>query len=967
MMDFKFNHIYQQTFEKQALSFEVSDPLERAIMDEMVQLSTDFDLSQFQQSWSWRNLYLARVLSRELINERGELTQVALVRAIELLEANLHSLGPERQHDCFGKNHILKILRLFQSNRQMVQALKSIFRPLEHAGAQKLIYETLDLPHHMRLTDAHAREAALAAMLTYLRQNVGSCFATAPAIIIQQDQPLMFLTDIKQLLATGRLTRIVEGTEYSVPLSHSWGMGDLLRPIPISTFGKNRLEIMALSPGLQAAFERAGLISNEATREKKREICKELLQKSEKLTREPFAILTAKQIIQQVLLAVFEVTEEEVAAYQDRLVDLHAFQMMIESVKPQAGNKTIAVSRFLKAYEAAKEAFKSLTDNALLKSWEFTLASLSESKADFAKWNLYSSLGIHPEDRYGIGESLYAKIQEEMVSINQEIEEYQSRYDHLFAQARYLEGRMAGGASESEVGWIRAEYQIRRQEINRLLSERDAAYDKGTRLQNLYPRLIKFYGEKIPAFFQEVYDPEMHDVSASPYDDSPAGFRLMYKHGRSNTALWSMIHSPAEYIQYLTQFFIANEAELNQLPELEGLQKITSALITSLLMTIKRPEFLESSIFRLAKSYREPSIHRPLENLEKVQRKPWSYISGGTMGTLVSCYWRKSDLPKESKRWIENETEYLAFLIDSIKELPHHVQKIFQKESEKNMLSFSPTHAFNCKPGWNLYRLAWESDLYTYTWIRDYWVVPQQKFLDEILLDRRMMERLFQQFLQSFPADYRKMAAQAYDRLEFSLTPVEFREKVLQFLSYEKWLRKGAYLEPLTEALDNILYLSLPLFPEYQLRERLIEIFEDCDGIDKHLREQIIQLIPILQENIGKYQILTAQELKNFAKMLLIMVLKKTRTDLNYHEILLKCMRSKGFCYPEPFLFADTNWIQNLFGFTVNPGTRQVEFWRFDAYGENGRPMNAWKHYLNGKDRADWGLYTNPRDYGQFA
>ena len=36
-----------------------------------------------------------------------------------------------------------------------------------------------------------------------------------------------------------------------------------------------------------------------------------------------------------------------------------------------------------------------------------------------------------------------------------------------------------------------------------------------------------------------------------------------------------MIHTPAEYIQHLTSFFVSTEIDLSQLPECEGLKKIS--------------------------------------------------------------------------------------------------------------------------------------------------------------------------------------------------------------------------------------------------------------------------------------------------------------------------------------------------------------------------------------------------------
>ena len=59
------------------------------------------------------------------------------------------------------------------------------------------------------------------------------------------------------------------------------------------------------------------------------------------------------------------------------------------------------------------------------------------------------------------------------------------------------------------------------------------------------------------------------------------------------------------------------------------LEKDISDLVTVAINTIKRPEFLESSLVRLARAYHEPLIPHPMEHLDQVKRKPWSYISAG--------------------------------------------------------------------------------------------------------------------------------------------------------------------------------------------------------------------------------------------------------------------------------------------------------------------------------------------------
>jgi hypothetical protein len=957
--------LLQNVFEEQVKKGDFSDPLEALLLDEFVDLSRDFDATQIQDSWSWRNAHVARELAIMLVDEKGDLNRRTLFKAIKILENALFSLGPGRHHDGPRQQHLLKILKLFYEEKHFSYELKRINAPSGHQGMERLIRETLLLPEGTVMADSQARRAALSALFSSLRQNVGSCFATAPAILIQQDQPMNFLKDIGQLFGTGRLVRIYEGVEYAVPLSLSWGVGDLFRPMMQVSFGKDPLKTLASSPGLQAAFQAAGLIDKKATSQEKRAQCFELLQKNKALFREdePFALISPDQMIKGTLLNAFGVTEKEIEDYRERSIQGPFAELILQAPLSQSG-KSLASNRFVKAYDSAKSAFKALTDNALAKAWEFTLASLSESKADFAKWNLYISLGVNPEDKHGIGEGLYQVLQEKIDQVNHEINEIQSSYDHLFAQAKYLEGRMSRASTDREAGWIQAEYQVRRHEIQRALNERDTIYEKGRKLQGLYPVLIDFYGKKIRDYFQEVYDAEMHDVSANPYDDSPAGFRLMYKHGRSNTALWTLVNSATEYIQHLTSFFISTEVELSQLPPFEGLQKEIAELVTAAIQVIKRPEFLESSLVRLAKAYQERIVENPLQNLDKVKRKPWAYISGGTMSTLVSCYWSSPQKPHENKRWVESENELLAFLMDSIKELPLSIQNKYEKDPSLSMLAFSPTHAFLCKPGWELFRKGWESDTYTYTWIRDQWAALHLKFLDSLLLDTRMMEAIVSQLLLFIPLGYRPVVKNALKSFAFSMAPTEFREHVLKMLSYEKWLHSGRRLELIAEELDSILYRFLPLFPEHELKARLDQLFEAMDFIDEGLKKKLHSFFPMVEEQVGKYRILAAEDLREIAKALLILGTDATRSFIFFHQKITEVMQKLGLCYPAPLLFADTNWVKNVFGFVVNPGTRNIEFWRFDVCGGEGRPLSVWKHYLNGIRREEWGLYSAPHQYG---
>ena len=209
--------------ERKAELAKNQDPFARLFAEEFDNLSRRVDRSGLQESCSVRNVLITRRLAELLIDEKGELLASLLPNAIEQLKKNLYSLGPNRQHDARRQEQILLVLQLLQTNKNVVRLLKNISKPHAHRHAEQIIRDTLDLPGNTVVTDAHAKRAALSAWLCYLRQNVGSCFATAPAIIVHNEMPEQFLTDINELMNTGRLKRTFGGIEYAVPLEHELG------------------------------------------------------------------------------------------------------------------------------------------------------------------------------------------------------------------------------------------------------------------------------------------------------------------------------------------------------------------------------------------------------------------------------------------------------------------------------------------------------------------------------------------------------------------------------------------------------------------------------------------------------------------------------------------------------------------------------------------------------------------------
>ena len=555
-------------------------------------LSSYFDASRVQESFRFRALSRARKLSIALIDDKGEIRNDFLENGIRAFEKEGFLFYPSGLGDGLLCEHTLSVLRLLHRG-EITQSLKRFHRLLPYKRSEELIFETLGIPLVGNLSDGQIRSAILCACLTPLRQNVGSCFATAPAIIIQQDHLLLFLDDLYQLLTTGKLKRTFGGIEYSVPLSPSTGMGDLKKKINGEVKG-------GYCPGVILAMETAGAIDPNSSLEEKAKGCQSLIDAISKGKNS----LTAEELIHAVLLRKFSLRAEEVE--QGRSLEVAQFKSskMAFGIPDSKGSEKLAkILAFREKEKQCRSVFKGICDNALLKSWEFTLASFSEVKMEFSRWNMYSSLGFAPEEKGGIGELIYSRLDEKIVEINKKLEEAQKDYEIAFDQLRATESLMRNVSSDSEARRLQAEMQSRTYHMRSCLDKRDTLYSRGSNYSKLFSFLAKQYDAKFPEYFQEIYDAEMQDFQGDLYDDSPAGFRLVYKHGRPDPSLWTLIYDADQYIDSLLDFFSTTEPQIAANCEWDGGSQDILELSAAIISHIRTETFLETSLKRMSKAH----------------------------------------------------------------------------------------------------------------------------------------------------------------------------------------------------------------------------------------------------------------------------------------------------------------------------------------------------------------------------
>lgn len=945
------------------------DKKKRACIEQYVGLSLRAQRAQIQEGCSMRNILRARRFSFLLIDDNGELDKEALHQLKECFKATMYSLGPDRLADTLRQEHILRVLETLETNKEAVRLLKSISKPISHRYAEQIIRSTLQLPQTTAITDAHARRAALSSWFSFLRQSVGSCFATAPAIIIHNEQPELFLKDLNELLNTGRLKRTFGGVEYTAPLSTSWGSGDLRKRFNMFRDIDNCVVEIWQSPGFISALTAANVIEKRTPLGKKIIQVKNLVKNI--LTQWPGSSyelsVTPEGLLKAILLEHFQITERDVQDYLNRPVGMiHSSLLMQVSKGGGTAGKGAACAQYLQQLDIAKDAFKAFADNALLKAWEFTLASFCDVKSDFSRWNLYSSLGLAAEDKGGIGNCLYEAIKQKLEHYNAKVAEYQIQYEQVFTQVKMVESRMKNASTEKEAHWLRAEYQSRMQEFYLLEELRDKAHKRANTWAGTFSKLIELYTELFPRFFQEVYDAEMHDVpSGGQFDDSPAGFRLLFKHGRENTSLWTRIYTPSEFIQSLTSFFIATEREISSDPFFEVLGEDLSDIITKVVNHVRTDEFLETSFYRMAAYHRAPIIKDPLNNIEHIDKKPWAYTSGGTMDTLLSCYYRREQKPTQVTRWVESCIELLVFYLDTLRQMPSKMADPYLTNSYKSVLTHSPTHAFLLKPGYSKLKEGWRTEAYTYVWARDNLVQPMLQLVNSFQLDELSMRAILDLLTEKVPAEYKVMFQKAFQQIPTDATPSDFKQFIINTMDYERPLRIVLERHLYPEDIDSLLYATLPWFPSKDLKERIYQIFDLLPHIKDEDKEKIREL---LEEHTSPYPlpIMNAKTLESITKTLLALIKGTTLFSLDYQLLINQAMQKLGYSMPSPIIFADTNWVKDLFGFVVNPGSGQLELWRVDYAGSEGYPMWMWKPWVDGS-RTDppWGVYSRPVEYLQ--
>ncbi|MCB1113589.1 MAG: hypothetical protein KDK62_02410 [Chlamydiia bacterium] len=954
-MNFDFKKAFTRSSRERKKLSPVSE-MEKIFSEEYDDLSKRAALSEVQEGSLIRGTLRARRLAQHLFSEEGKLDLSKIESAIEAAKKYPYIYSLRRDEDTIRQLHILNALRHMKTSHGTRNLIDRLSRPEQNPILEKVIRETLDLSEHHSITDLDTRIAAVSAWLTYLRQSVGSCFATAPAILLQMEQPDQMLKDFKELLETGRLKRVVGGVEVIAPMSASWGVGDFRKPILLDSGNSDRFKAIGLSPGIMAALTAVGIIESDLPLKERVEKTIEKVFETLKFldTGASFFVITPEKLLKTLVLRHFELSDAAYQEWLNRPRDMVYGSLMMTMAHADRGQKGAGqkAAKVMEALAQGRSAFMRLAENAFLKTWEFTLASFAETKGEFSTWNLYVSLGMDPSEPDGIGQALFQETKERLDRANAKVQGYQDEYEVLYSQLKFVEGRAKSAQTEREMKWLQADYQSKLNEFRTFEEMRNKEHYRAKRLANLFSEVIDRYLELFPRYFQEVYDAEVHEVTEGFWDDRPAGFRLLFKHGRASTAQWTRIDSPDTYSQALTSFFSLTESELSHQAEFEGLEQDISALVTRASQQVRTKAFLESALWRMAKKHNRPMIKDPLDHLDQMDKLPWAYTSGGNLNTLISSYFRLDEKPKETSRYVDNEIELIVFLADTMKEIPYETTDRFLEEPYRRMLMHSPTHAFTLMPGRAPFCHTWKDDEFTYTAIRDEFVHPAQRYWEKIVINNFMFDHLIQALIKKVPESFKPAFKRAFLNFPGEMSPPDLADYILDKIDQETTLNAGGRRVVAKETIAEVFFDKLPFIPTKDITPSIFEEIPQFMGFFKevlsHLSETYISANELIEIILGIY-------IENNLV---------TSGEMDLLKMLSDKFRQIGWISPRSVQFADTNWPGYFFSMLVSPASGKLELWRVDRLGLKGVPMLDWKPWLDGsRKKPSWGVLSNPYQY----
>lgn len=875
---------------------------------------TSFLSEHFLESSLLINRFLCDALADFLIDEKGSFLADRLAIAAQALSQMATGLGAG-----YTTPRTLNTLTALKSldDPDCVKELMRLHVPVKGTFGYRLIESCTQLAHGTSLGPADTKRVVLSAFLSDLRQQIGSCFATATALFIRTRLPVRFFKDVADLLYKGGLSRLIQGHEYQVPAAPSWGHGDL--DVLFDLFEQRRLVTYVL----YEMFSKIAMKDEPSFLKVWHFVKNQKAQKTSLRTLVKLFFTEHFHLPPYVWKAHLEISKKSIDSSWSEVADL---------------------------WKKAMRYISMLTLHPVNKTWEYALASFSDVKLEFFHWNSFYALGLSPDIPGGLAAFLVEGVQGRMDELRKHIEEIQSDLQTTSHYINTLNLRAKNATSEHDLARMRSSAHGQHTRLNRLQAEGRDYARRIQALSNMLSPFVRGLSKHFQEHFQEIYDPTLaHNSEDEVRDDRIAGFRLAIKKGLKDPSLWTLIDSDEEYVIELSRFFQNFFADMDRI---EGLEDLHSRDINSITSLISR--WLSEGDF-LQKAYTRVQTTRRGILFDKQFLKPWSYLAGGSLKALLSVYFETETAFSELEKKPKSAEELFAFFIETSFELPLQEQEKVKSVPSLGFLMTAPEHCCLFQPGEPSFYSAWARTQYPFTWVRDAVIAPSKEALEKIRLDNFSAKAFLDRLANLLPPT----AGVLLEGLDLKdLSFAEAKSKILRRFNSRDHDAIGG-------AIDGGFFTWTPFIQGADLEKKALCLLAK---VSVHNLETKGKLFKEAAKALGfsrlfpTYETYDKTQLFECVKALYIYVNKTLFSSEDFLAKIEMAAKEERLSFAHAICFADSNWIKEKLAFVVSPTSLELEVWRVDHAAACGRPLYPWNKRLKSGE-TEWSVFNKVAEF----
>ncbi|MEW4528408.1 hypothetical protein [Maioricimonas sp. JC845] len=871
-----------------------------------------------------RNTEMARSAATRIVNEHGGLMRDAgflaefpfFLETEDRLPSVLAEVSDSDHSELPQSVHMIQVMKRISDDKSLQDAIEKVEKPGDDTPAARMIRATLGLPGDAKLTDAHARQAVVCAMMSQLRQgSVGSCFATATAVEVQMSKPEIFVRDMTQLFKEGKISRkvkvngtsktieiplnenILAASTYQQPVKFSGephtmpGVETALDSLKIPVEDRKTVVDAALIKltGITAALEK---LPSSVTPEQKAELAGKIL---ESVRSQPDDIAGAVNAEMTKFMTASSLSEPEIREAKDTLSGKpftyspeHLLGQIVLNQAPSNPKEALA---------SMKDAYLGQEENRLIRAWEYSIASMVE--------------------------------------------------ESTAPRGKRLLGGLKGAVDTVKLN-VFAEF-LGKESI-----------DKAMRIDELCDRITDEFDRLVNDQITTGYDPSVVHSEVSSDGSSSYGGYCLYHDGKKIEDRGAYVNTLKRLMQEARDNLYGSAADPEKSESLEVLAELQKR--------IDDDGFLANVVSQSQQSTSSKPVNA------------WSYQAGGDTDSLLQMYHGRETPLKctNSSTWptaisptpVESADTLFSFLVDTVRDIPG-IADLLKDNPEALDRAGIPVrtvgiHAFTLKPGSKVLREAIVGGKDGGTALTEFRTAERQKYekaQKETLLTDELKEILLKQSLD--PNDYKTNKAHYVTEIDKLLpsdrdaTVEDFAKAVTQVYAaegYGPWSQKRMG--------DVLVRSTIPPIPKDDLSDRLDVLLKRLK-VHKSFRSEVKDEALKALGDHGDYSMsLIASKL---AEALGTVKGKHGGEDgegsltVDSETMYRELRATDG---PMGAVIADTNWGNgdhlNLFSVVVNPLTDSVEMWVMNEDGTGASKMDQDKWIKN----TTWRVFDDPTEYG---